>query len=71
MLHFYIYFRSWDLWNGFPANLAVISILQEYMALEIGVDPGEFICTSKGLHFYDHALDVAQIRCQKDWTCEK
>ncbi len=70
MLHFYIYFRSWDLYNGFPANLAAISLLQEYMAAEIGVDPGEFICTSKGLHLYSHALDVAQLRCQKEW-CEK
>jgi thymidylate synthase len=65
-LHFYIYFRSWDLWNGFPANLAGISLLQEYMAVEIGVDPGEFICTSKGLHLYDHAIDVAKLRCAKE-----
>ena len=67
MLHFYIYFRSWDLWNGFPANLAGISLLQEYMADAIGVNPGEFICTSKGLHLYEHAVDVAQIRCNKEW----
>jgi len=66
-LHFYIYFRSWDLWGGLPSNLAGISILQEYMASEIGVDPGEFICESKGLHLYDFALDVAQIRCCKEW----
>jgi thymidylate synthase len=65
-LHFYIYFRSWDLYNGFPANLAGISLLQEYMAGEIGVDPGEFICTSKGLHLYDHAIDVAELRCNKE-----
>jgi len=23
-LHFVVYFRSWDLWNGFPANLGAI-----------------------------------------------
>ena len=67
MLHFYIYFRSWDLWGGVPSNLAGISLLQEYMANEIGVECGEFICTSKGLHLYDHALDIAQIRCCKEW----
>jgi thymidylate synthase len=65
-LHFFIYFRSWDLWNGFCANLAGISLLQEYMATEIGVEPGEFICTSKGLHLYDYSLDVAKIRCMKE-----
>lgn len=70
-LHFYIYFRSWDLWGGLPSNLAAISLLQEYMAESIGVEPGEFICTSKGLHLYSHALDIAQIRCCKEWKNER
>lgn len=64
-LHFYIYFRSWSLWGGFPANLAGISLLQEYMATEIGVEPGEFICTSKGLHLYESEVDIAKMRCHK------
>lgn len=64
-LHFYIYFRSWDLWSGYPANLAGISLLQEYMANEIGVKPGEFICTSKGLHLYAYTKDIAELRCNK------
>jgi len=68
-LHFFIYFRSWDLWGGFPANLAGISLLQEYMAGEIGVKCGEFICSSKGLHLYDYAVDLAKIRCMKDGAC--
>lgn len=67
-LHFYIYFRSWDLYSGYPANLAAIAYLQEYMAGEIGVECGEFICTSKGLHLYDYVIDLAKIRCMKgDW----
>ena len=61
-LHFFPYFRSWDLWSGLPANLAGISILQEYMASEIGVDQGEMLCTSKGLHLYDYSVDFAKIR---------
>jgi len=61
-LHFVCYFRSWDLWGGFPANLAGIRLVQEYMALEIGVEAGEMIVASKGLHIYDHAWDVAKIR---------
>lgn len=64
-LHFMIYFRSWDLWNGFPANLAAIRLMQEYMASEIGVHAGEMICTSKGLHIYDHAWDIANMRVGK------
>jgi thymidylate synthase len=61
-LHFAIYFRSWDLWGGFPANLAAIVHLQEYMAARIGVGPGEFICASKGLHLYDMYWELARIR---------
>ena len=64
-LHFFPYFRSWDLWNGFPANLAGISVLQEYMAAEIGVEQGDMIVSSKGLHLYDYAVELAEMRCMK------
>lgn len=60
-LIFYIYFRSWDLWNGFPANLGGIVHLQEYMADSIGVKPGPFICASKGLHIYKYVWEFAEI----------
>jgi len=65
-LHFFIYFRSWDLWGGYPANLAAIQALQQYMADEIGVKTGEMICSSKGLHLYGYAEDLAKMRCLKD-----
>ena len=61
-LHFIIYFRSWDLWSGFPANLAGFQQVKEYMAKEIGVDDGEMIVSSKGLHLYGYAKDLAKIR---------
>jgi len=60
-LHFVVYFRSWDLWAGFPANLASIQILKEYMADEIGVQDGELIAFSKGLHLYDHCWELARV----------
>ncbi|KKL18464.1 hypothetical protein LCGC14_2475250 [marine sediment metagenome] len=59
-LHFIVYFRSWDLWGGFPANLGAIQIMKEYMASEIGVEDGEIIANSKGLHLYDHCWDLAK-----------
>ncbi len=65
-LYFFVYFRSWDLWNGFPANLAAIQNLKEYMAGEIGVEDGEMIVESKGLHLYGYAEDLARLRCLKD-----
>lgn len=60
-LNFIIYFRSWDLWAGFPSNLAAIQLLKEYMAGEIGVDDGELIASSKGLHLYQYAWELARI----------
>ncbi len=64
-LHFMPYFRSWDLWAGLPSNLAGIQLLKEYMAREIGVEDGEIIAASKGLHLYDYVWDMARIRIGK------
>jgi thymidylate synthase len=61
-LHFIIYFRSWDLWNGFPANLGAIQLLKEDMASTIGVEDGEIIAASKGLHLYDYVWELARLR---------
>jgi thymidylate synthase len=65
-LHFIVYFRSWDLWNGFPANLGGLQLLKEYMASEIGVEDGEIIAASKGLHLYDYVWELAQLRTMRD-----
>jgi len=59
-LIFIVYFRSWDLWAGFPSNLAAIQLLKEYMAGEIGIDDGELIAMSKGLHLYEYAWELAK-----------
>ena len=64
-LHFFVYFRSWDLWGGLPANLAAIQALQQYMAEAIGVGHGQMIVESKGLHLYGYAEDLAKMRCMK------
>ncbi len=61
-LHFMVYFRSWDLWAGFPTNLAGVQLLKEYMADEIGVEPGETVAISKGMHLYDYAWEIAKTR---------
>jgi thymidylate synthase len=59
-LHFILYFRSWDLWAGFPSNLAAIQLLKEQMAGSISVDDGELITLSKGLHLYDYSWELAK-----------
>ncbi len=59
-LDFFAYFRSWDLWAGFPSNLAAIQLLKEYMASEIGVEDGGLVAMSKGLHLYDYSWELAR-----------
>ena len=65
-LNFVVYFRSWDLWAGFPSNLAAIQLLKEYMASEIGVNDGEIIASSKGLHLYEYSWELAKIAARMD-----
>jgi thymidylate synthase len=61
-LHMTAYFRSWDLWGGFPSNLAALRLLQEDMAAAMGIPAGEIIGISKGLHLYEQSWDVAKLR---------
>ncbi len=60
-LNFVVYFRSWDLWAGFPSNLAAIQLLKEYMGEEIGVEDGEIIAVSKGMHIYEYCWELAKV----------
>jgi len=59
------YFRSWDLWAGFPANLAGLAVLQKLLADEIDIESGEIIAASKGLHLYQYVEQLAKIRTRK------
>ena len=65
-LNFVVYFRSWDLWAGFPSNLAAIQLLKEYMASEIGVEDGEIIASSKGLHLYEYSWELAKVAARME-----
>jgi len=64
-LNFYPYFRSWDLWNGLPANLAGLAIVQKYIADELSINVGKMIATSNGLHIYGYAEEIARLRTYK------
>lgn len=65
-LHFILYFRSWDLWAGFPSNLAAIQLLKEYMCQEIGVEDGTITAVSKGLHLYEYTFGLALKRLRRE-----
>jgi len=65
-LHFFLYFRSWDLWGGFPSNLGGLQLVKQYMAEMIGVEDGEMIAASKGLHLYEYSWELAKIRTKAE-----
>ena len=65
-LLFYPYFRSNDLWGGFPINLAGLAVLQKYMADEIGVEVGSMIYSSCGLHIYGYVEELVKLRVGKN-----
>jgi thymidylate synthase len=62
ILNMVAYFRSWDLWNGFPVNLAGLQMLKEIIAEEVGLKDGEIIASSKGLHCYSYVEDFVKQR---------
>jgi thymidylate synthase len=53
----FVVFRSWDLYGGFPENMGGFTLLNEYVAEQLGdVEPGPLCFTSMGLHCYDHQI---------------
>jgi thymidylate synthase len=56
------YFRSWDLWAGFPTNLGGIELLKRYIASETGLTSGPMYAYSAGAHIYGYQEEIARIR---------
>ena len=51
-----VVFRSWDLYGGFGENIGGMTLLNEYIAEELGISPGPITFASQGLHCYDHQI---------------
>ena len=64
-LVFNTFWRSQDLYNGFPTNFGGLQLLKEMMAEMIGVEPGTTIASSPGLHLYDMSFEDAKKRVYK------
>ncbi len=56
------YFRSWDLWAGFPTNLGGLELLKQHVAHETGLKNGPMYAYSAGAHIYGYQEDIARIR---------
>ena len=59
------YFRSWDLWAGFPTNLGGIELLKSYVAGEANIKNGPMYAYSAGAHIYGYQEEIARIRTLK------
>lgn len=70
-LHFIVYYRSWDLWSGFPVNMAATQLLKEELAGALEVDDGEILALSKGLHLWEHSWKWAASRLGRDYTASQ
>ncbi len=61
-----VYFRSWDLWSGFPTNLGGMQILNEFIAQEVGLPTGKMFASSAGLHLYEMYFEVVKARFNRE-----
>jgi thymidylate synthase len=61
-LDMHLYFRSWDLYGGMPANLYGFSRLQETVSEYIGIPVGKLYAYSSGLHLYKYQKELAEMR---------
>jgi len=59
------YFRSWDLWAGFPTNLGGIELLKKLVASETQLTNGPMYVYSAGAHIYGYHEEIARLRTLK------
>lgn len=55
-----LFFRSWDIFVGFPENLGGLQLLKEYilMNLDFSVEDGPIIAYSSGAHIYEQYFPI-------------
>jgi len=59
-LNLSLFFRSWDIFVGFPENLGGLQLLKEYvlMHLNFPVKDGEIFAYSSGAHIYEQYFPI-------------
>lgn len=61
-LDIHTFWRSWDLFSGFPTNLGGMQLLNEYVADSCGYEPGKMYAYSSGAHCYEYCKEFVEIR---------
>lgn len=62
----HVIYRSWDLYGGWPQNMGGFTLLNEYIASEIGVEPGPLCFSCAGLHCYDFQIEPLKAILRKE-----
>lgn len=67
-LHFFVYFRSQDLWGAFCENYGGFQLVKEYMVGQIGMglEDGPIIAICDDMHIYDTVWRYALLAINKD-----
>lgn len=62
-LNLSLYFRSWDIFVGFPENLGGLQLLKEYIMLHLDfpVEDGPITAYSSGAHIYEQYFPIVNI----------
>jgi len=63
-----VVFRSWDLYAGFPENMGGFTLLNEYVAGELNIQPGPLSFASQGLHAYDYQIEPIAAILNKEYS---
>lgn len=59
-LHFFCYFRSWNIYPDLVVDLNMLQRIKTYIANEINVEDGELIASSKAIHLYEEQWKHAE-----------
>lgn len=66
-----VIYRSWDLASGWATNMGGFTLLNEFVASEVGVEPGPLSFSCKSLHCYEHAFEYLKLRLGKHSISDK
>jgi thymidylate synthase len=61
-----IVYRSWDLYAGFPENMGGFTLLNQYIADQLGIEPGPLSFYSQGLHCYHYQIEAVAAYLRKN-----
>ena len=62
-LHLIVNMRSSDLILGLPYDVGIFTIVQEMMAMDLGVEVGELVWHANSEHIYERNFEIAEAVC--------